>query len=100
MVPHGAAWCRMYQCREGCPKTVADGLKMPLGDLTFPVIRDLVDAIICVSEADIIASTRLVWERMKLVCVLVCVCVRACVCACVCVFVFARGVCAYVCARA
>lgn len=47
------------------PKTVADGLKTTLGPNTFPIVRDLVDAIITVSEEDIISSMRLVWTRMK-----------------------------------
>lgn len=48
------------------PTTIADGLKTLLGSNTFPLIRDCVDDIITVSEADIAAATRLVWERMKL----------------------------------
>jgi len=49
------------------PDTIADGLRTALGDLTFPIIRDHVDAIITVTEAQIIQATRLLWERMKLV---------------------------------
>lgn len=48
------------------PVTIADGLRTALGPLTFPVVRDLVDEIVLVSEADIAAHMRLVWERMKL----------------------------------
>lgn len=48
------------------PVTIADGLRGTLGPLTFPVVRDLVDEIVLVSEADIAAHMRLVWERMKL----------------------------------
>lgn len=48
------------------PVTIADGLRTSLGPLTFPVVRDLVDEIVLVSEADIAAHMRLVWERMKL----------------------------------
>lgn len=33
----------------------------------WPIIRDLVDDIVCVEEQDIANCTRLVWERMKLV---------------------------------
>mmetsp|Transcript_49502 Transcript_49502/g.105846 ORF Transcript_49502/g.105846 Transcript_49502/m.105846 type:complete len:363 (+) Transcript_49502:67-1155(+) len=50
----------------GSPDTIADGLKTLLGSNTFPLIRDCVDDIITVSEADIAAATRLVWERIKL----------------------------------
>ena len=49
------------------PKTVADGLLTSLGSNTWPVIRDLVDGIIRVEDAEIRAAMRLVWERMKLV---------------------------------
>jgi len=48
------------------PVTIADGLRTSLGPLTFPVVRDLVDEIVLVSEADIAASMRIVWERMKI----------------------------------
>lgn len=47
--------------------TIADGLRTGLGSLTWPVVRDLVDAIYTVSEEEIKAAMRLVWERMKLV---------------------------------
>ncbi len=49
------------------PKTVADGLLTSLGDLTFPIIRDHVSAILTVSEENIIRAMRFIWERMKLV---------------------------------
>lgn len=49
------------------PKTVADGLMTTLGTLTWPIVRDLVDAVFTVEESDIIATTRLFWERTKLV---------------------------------
>ena len=52
---------------DAAPKTVADGLKTSLGTLTWPIIQEHVEAVITVSEDDIIAATRLVWERMKLV---------------------------------
>ena len=49
------------------PDTIADGLRTALGDLTFPIIRDQVDAIITVTEVQIVQAMRLIWERMKLV---------------------------------
>jgi threonine dehydratase len=49
------------------PETVADGLRTSLGELTFPIIQQFVDAIVTVSEADIVSAMRLTWERMKLV---------------------------------
>ncbi len=49
------------------PNTIADGLKTSLGTRTWPVIRDLLEDIIVVDDAEITDSMRLVWERMKLV---------------------------------
>src|SRR5581483_234831 len=48
------------------PQTIADGLLTSLGDLTWPVVRDLVEAIITVADEDIIQAMRLMWERAKL----------------------------------
>ncbi|MFC2078524.1 pyridoxal-phosphate dependent enzyme [Candidatus Bipolaricaulota bacterium] len=49
------------------PHTIADGLRTPLGEYTFPIIRDMVDDLVLVSEVDIIHAMRFVWERMKIV---------------------------------
>lgn len=49
------------------PKTVADGLLTSLGDLTFPIIKAHVEQIVTVSEEEIIAGMRHVWERMKMI---------------------------------
>jgi threonine dehydratase len=49
------------------PQTVADGLRTSLGELTFPILRDLVDEVIVVEEHEIMAAMRLVWERLKVV---------------------------------
>jgi threonine dehydratase len=38
--------------------TIADGLRTPLGELTFPIIRSLVDDILLVNEESIIEATR------------------------------------------
>lgn len=48
------------------PKTIADGLLTSMGELTWPVVRDLVDAVITVSDEEILAAMRLLWERAKL----------------------------------
>lgn len=48
-------------------KTIADGLLTTLGDKTFPIIKQYVKDILTVSDEDIIAAMRLVYERMKLV---------------------------------
>ena len=49
------------------PQTVADGLLVSLGDLTWPVLRDSVEAVIRVKDDEILRAMRLLWERMKLV---------------------------------
>ncbi len=49
------------------PQTIADGLRTSLGELTFPIVRDLVDEVIVVEEHEIVAAMRLVWERLKVV---------------------------------
>lgn len=49
------------------PVTIADGLRTSLGERTFPVVRDLVESIALVQEAEIRSALRLVFERMKIV---------------------------------
>ena len=49
------------------PQTIADGLRTSLGDRTFPIIRDHVERIVRVEEAEIIAALRLLIERVKIV---------------------------------
>jgi threonine dehydratase len=49
-------------------RSVADGLCAPFtGPLTFPLLRDLVDEVVLLSEAEILAGVRFVMERMKVV---------------------------------
>ena len=49
------------------PNTIADGLLTSLGQLTWPIVRDRVERIFTVSDDQIRAAMRLVWERMKLI---------------------------------
>ncbi len=49
------------------PNTIADGLLMPLGDLTFKIIRQYADEIVTVTEEEIIKAMQLIWERMKII---------------------------------
>jgi threonine dehydratase len=49
------------------PRTIADGLRTSLGDLTFAIIRRLVHEVVTVSEEGIAAAMRTVWERMKII---------------------------------
>ena len=48
-------------------KTIADGLLTTLGDKTFSIIRKYVKDILTVSDEEIVAAMRLVYERMKIV---------------------------------
>lgn len=48
------------------PTSVADGLLTSLGDKTFPIIRENVREIITVSDREIIAAMRWIWERLKI----------------------------------
>ncbi len=48
------------------PQTIADGLLTSMGDMTWPVVRDLVEAVVTVGEDEIAAAMRLTWERAKL----------------------------------
>jgi threonine dehydratase len=47
--------------------TIADGLRANLAPRTFAILSRLVDEISAVTEAEIIAAMRLLWERMKIV---------------------------------
>lgn len=49
------------------PNTIADGLRTLIGEKTFRIIKEKVDQIITVSEAEIVDAMQLLWERMKLV---------------------------------
>jgi threonine dehydratase len=48
--------------------TIADGLKTQLGDRNFPIIQKHVEEIVRVTEEEIVAALRLIWERLKIVC--------------------------------
>ncbi|KAK8967468.1 Serine racemase [Platanthera guangdongensis] len=45
--------------------TLADGLRASLGDLTWPVVRDLVDDVIVVDDEEIVEAMRLCYEVLK-----------------------------------
>lgn len=49
------------------PDTVADGLRASLSERTFAILRAYVDEISLVSEEEIVAAMRHVWERMKII---------------------------------
>lgn len=45
--------------------TIADGLRAFLGDLTWPIVRDFVDAVITVEDKEIIEAMKLCYEILK-----------------------------------
>jgi threonine dehydratase len=50
------------------PHTMADGLRTPLGELAFGILRKAhLDDIVLVSEDEILTAMRFVWERAKLI---------------------------------
>ncbi|KAI8503307.1 hypothetical protein Bbelb_191280 [Branchiostoma belcheri] len=49
------------------PQSIADGVIVGIGEVTWPYIKDNVDDIFTVSEDEIKNAVRLVWEKMKLV---------------------------------
>jgi len=48
-------------------ETIADGLRATLCELTFTILRERVDEIALVSEEEIVAAMRQMWERMKII---------------------------------
>ena len=49
------------------PNTIADGLLSSMGNLTWPVVRDLVERVVTVTDDQIRVAMRFIWERMKLI---------------------------------
>jgi threonine dehydratase len=49
------------------PRTIADGLRTSLGELTFAIISKNVDDIVTVTEESIVRAMRLGWEILKLI---------------------------------
>ncbi|MFO1001887.1 MAG: pyridoxal-phosphate dependent enzyme [Planctomycetaceae bacterium] len=47
--------------------TIADGLRTPLGPLTFPVIQRFVDEVLCVDESTILRATAMLAWRCRLI---------------------------------
>jgi threonine dehydratase len=52
---------------DDAPETVADGLKVPLKDLTWHFVQNHVTDILTASEQEIIDAMKLIWKRMKIV---------------------------------
>jgi threonine dehydratase len=49
------------------PRSVADGLLSPLGELGFAEIQRYVDEILTVSDEEIVAAMRSIWDVMKII---------------------------------
>jgi threonine dehydratase len=49
------------------PRTIADGLRTSLGELTFAIIAKRVDDIVTVTEGAIVEAMRFAWEILKIV---------------------------------
>ncbi|OWV68193.1 serine dehydratase [Rhizobium sp. N122] len=52
---------------DDAPNTIADGLKVPLKELTWHFVKNNVSDILTASETDIIDAMKLIWKRMKIV---------------------------------
>ena len=89
--PKGAADCAQglkegKRVEQFVPDTICDGLRTPVGEINFPMIRERVEEIIVVSDEvcsvplawlrvgwwltgwqEVIEAMRLMWERLKLV---------------------------------
>ncbi|KAJ3191357.1 hypothetical protein HK101_007841 [Irineochytrium annulatum] len=58
---------RMTSHPNGPPRSMADGLLAVTGELPWPIIRDNVEGVFVVTEAQIAQAMKLVWERMKVI---------------------------------
>ncbi len=56
-----------YIIADDAPVTIADGLKVPLKDLTWHFVSNFVSDILLASEQEIIDAMYLIWQRMKIV---------------------------------
>ena len=56
-----------YIIADDAPETIADGLKVPLKDLTWHFVSNHVTDILTATEEEIIAAMKLMWKRMKIV---------------------------------
>lgn len=56
-----------YIIADDAPDTVADGLKVPLKDLTWHFVSRHVTDILTASDPEIVAAMKLTWQRMKTV---------------------------------
>jgi threonine dehydratase len=56
-----------YRIPSVAPKTVAKGLLVGLGPLTWSIFHERVERVITVDDASILSAMKLIWERMKII---------------------------------
>ena len=56
-----------YQVIPETKFTIADGLRTPLGNINFEIIKKHVSKIFTASEIEIIKAMKIIWERMKII---------------------------------
>ncbi len=56
-----------YIIADDSPDTIADGLKVPLKDLTWHFVSNHVTEILTATEDEIVDAMKLIWKRMKIV---------------------------------
>ena len=56
-----------YIIADDAPVTVADGLKVPLKELTWHFVSNYVEDILLATEQEIIDAMFFIWQRMKIV---------------------------------
>lgn len=63
--------CRSFKAghiiADDAPDTIADGLKVPLKDLTWHFVQRHVTDILTASDPEIVDAMKLIWKRMKIV---------------------------------
>ncbi|WP_370269732.1 beta-hydroxyaspartate dehydratase BhcB [Nioella sp.] len=63
--------CRSFRAgrliADDAPETVADGLKVPLKDLTWHFVRNHVSEIYTASEDEIVNAMKLIWKHLRVV---------------------------------
>lgn len=52
---------------DDAPQTIADGLKVPLKELTWHFVKNHVTDILTASEDEIVEAMKITWQRMKIV---------------------------------
>jgi len=56
-----------YIIADDAPQTVADGLKVPLKELTWRFVSNHVTDILLATEEEIVDAMKLIWKRMKII---------------------------------